>query len=395
MPASTEPLPEGAPPPAAAADPVLFASPEVTEADIEAVTAVLRSGWLTTGVESAQLERDLQDYLGSPHAVAVSSCTAALEIALAHLRLPAGARVGVPAWTFASTALAAVHNGLQPVLLDVDPGSLNLDAAALEPAVADGLDAVIAVHFGGVPVDRSVRDQCTSAGIPLIEDAAHALGASDDRGLIGGAGTSVACFSFYATKNLTSAEGGALTTDDPDLAAFARTYRLHGMSTDSLARYRPGAPAGYDVHEAGIKANLPDVLAALARSQLRRFAEMQDRRRHLLHRYRRNLEPAGIRFVPEVVSLGSADHLAAVLLPAGSDRNGVAANLRAVGIQTSIHFRPLHHLQWFAANALIGPGGLPVCDEAAPRALSLPLHLGLTAGDVDRVCTALLDELAR
>ena len=393
--ASLGPLPGQNPPPSAAPEPVLFASPNVTETDIEAVTAVLRSGWLTTGFESAGLESDLQDYLGTAHAVAVSSCTAALEIALAHLRLPNGARVGVPAWTFASTALAAVHNSLQPVLIDADPGSLNLSPTALEPALAQGLDAVIAVHFGGVPVDKAVRDLCTASGVPLIEDAAHALGASDDRGLIGGPGTPAACFSFYATKNLTSAEGGALTTDDPELAAFARTYRLHGMSADSLARYRPGATAGYDVHEPGIKANLPDVLAALARSQLRRFVEMQDRRRYLLHRYRRNLEPAGIRFVPEVVSLGSADHLAALLLPEGTDRGAVVANLRAAGIQTSIHFQPLHHLQWFAANAEIGPGGLPVCDEAAPRALSLPLHLGLTIADVDRVCTALLDEVAR
>lgn len=370
---------------------ILFASPDITERDIEAVGRVLRSGWLTTGRECQRLEDDLAQYLGAAHVIGVSSCTAALEIALAHLRLPRGARVGVPAWTFASTALAAVHNELHPILLDVDPDTLNLSPAALAAALADGLDAVIAVHFGGVPVVRDIHDLCAEAGVPLIEDAAHALGAVDHRGPIGGPGAGAACFSFYATKNLTSAEGGAIATDDPALAAFARTYRLHGMSADALTRYQPGGTVSYDLVEPGLKANLPDVLAALARSQFTRFDAMQARRRDLLTRYRRVLEPAGLRFVPASEVTGSADHLAVVVLPEGVERDGVIAGLKQAGINPSIHFRPLHHFTWFAANAGIGPGALPVCDAIAARALSLPLHVNLSDGDIDRVC----DELTR
>lgn len=324
MTAGEHSTPPTAPVAVGAADPVLFAVPSITEEDIEAVTAVLRSGWITTGAQSQHLEADLAAYLGAAHVVAVSSCTAALEISLAHLGLPAGARVGVPAWTFLSSALAAVHNNLQPVLLDVEPHTLNLSpaslAAALDPPSGPGLDAVVAVHFGGVAVDRQIHEMCAAAAVPVIEDAAHALGTVDERGPIGGPGTFSACFSFYATKNLTSAEGGAIATDDPGLAAFARAHRLHGMSADAHARYQPGGNPTYDLVSPGIKANMPDLLAALARSQLRRFEAMQARRRDLLTGYRKALEPAGLTFIPNQADAGSADHLAVVVLPEGVER---------------------------------------------------------------------------
>jgi dTDP-4-amino-4,6-dideoxygalactose transaminase len=368
--------------------PVLFAAPDITDEDIAAVSRVLRSGWLTTGAECELLEHELAAYTGARHIIGVSSCTAALEIALAHLRLPIGARVGVPAWTFVSTALAAVHNNLQPVLIDVEASTLNIAPESLEAAIAEGLDAVIAVHFGGVPVPVVIRQLCEDAGLPLIEDAAHALGATDDRGRIGSSGN--ACFSFYATKNLTSAEGGALATDDDDLAAFARTYRLHGMSADAVARYRPGGSAGYDLIEPGIKANLPDVLAALARSQLRRFDSMQARRLQILRQYRSTLEPAGLSFVPQTESPGSADHLAIVVLPEAADRDLVVTGLKQAGVHPSVHFRPLHQFSWFIDHVDHGPTGLPVCEAMAPRTLSLPLHVGLSDDDVDRVTGQLL-----
>ena len=374
-------------------DPILFAAPQITAEDIEAVVSVLHSGWLTTASESAGLEADLAEYLGAAHVVAVSSCTAALEIALAHLRLAPGSRVGVPAWTFVSTALAAVHNDLHPVLLDVDPYTLNLSPVALAAAIEEGLDAVVPVHFGGLAVDQAIHDLCAAAGIPIVEDAAHALGSSDARGRIGGPGTAAACFSFYATKNLTSAEGGALATNDPELAAFARSYRSHGMSADSWSRYQPGGQVTYDLVEPGIKANLPDLLAALARTQLKRFDATQARRQAILNRYRQGLARSPLRFVPALEETNSADHLAVVLLPLGVDRSRVISGLKAANIHPSVHFRPLHQFSWFAEHASVGPGGLRVCDALAPRALSLPLHGNLTDDDVDRVCGELLNLL--
>jgi len=372
---------------------VPFAVPDLVTEDIEAVTRVLESGWLTTGAECLGLEDDLATYLGVDHVVAMSSCTAALDTAVAYLGLPPGSRVGVPAWTFVSSALCAVHLGHQPVLLDVDPDTLNLSTTALETALPS-LDAVVGVHFGGVALERSIHDRCAEAGVPLIEDAAHALGTRDHRGRVAGQGTGGACLSFYATKNLTSAEGGALVTDDAELADFARSYRLHGLSRDAWARYKPGTHGAYDLVMPGIKANLPDVLAALARSQFRRFDAMQAARRAIVNRYRQRLADVdGLRFVPSALDENSADHLAPVLLPEGIDRDRVAATLADRGISTSVHFRPLQTFAWFADHAEIGPGGLPVADALAPRALSLPLYPGLSEATVDRVADALVAAL--
>ncbi len=370
--------------------------PDITEDDVDAVAAVLRSGWITTGGEAQQLEADLAAWLGVEHVVAVASCTAAIEIAVAHLRLPRGSRVGVPTWTFVSTAIAAYHRGLVPVLLDVDEDTFNLSEAAVKRALTEdgGLDAVIGVHFGGVALPRALHELCADAAVPLVEDAAHALGTRDHRGYVAGQGTAGCCYSFYATKNLTSAEGGALATDDAELAAFAQSFRLHGLSRDAWKRYAPGAPASaaqYDVVGDGLKANLPDVLAALARSQLTRFDRMQAARRHLTDRYRERLGAVpGLRLVPAQADPGSADHLMMVLLPGGADRGAVQASMQDDGVGTSVHFRPLHTFGWFREHGLgPGPGGVPVADRSTDRALSLPLYSGMTDADVDQACDAL------
>jgi dTDP-4-amino-4,6-dideoxygalactose transaminase len=370
-----------------------FSPPAISEEDVEAVVRTLRSGWLTSGDECEALEADLAAFLDVPHAVALSSCTAAMETAFAWLGLPRGARVGVPTWTFAASALAPARLGAQPVLLDVDPDTLNLDPAALDRALEEGLDALVIVHVAGNAVDARVRKAAAEAGVPVIEDAAHALPASDDRGLIAGQGTVAACFSFYATKNVAGGEGGALTTEDADLAAFARSYRLHGLTKETWRRFRDGDDLPHDVVMAGIKANLADPLAALARSQLARLPELQAGRRAAVERYRANLASVDVTCVPPERDPGSADHLMVVLLPESVDRRAVTAAMDAAGVRTAVHFPPLHHLSWFQEHALIGPGGLPVADALASRALSLPLHPAITEADVDAVCQALADAL--
>lgn len=376
------------------AAPIPFARPDITDAEVAAVERVLRSGWITTGEECIALERELGEYLGVEHVVAVSSCTAAIEIAYASLGLPPGSRVGVPTWTFASSALAPFHHGARPVLIDVDPDTLNVAVDALVPALEEGLDAVVAVHFGGVPVGAKVLETCADAGVPVIEDAAHSLGARDHRGMTAGQGSVAACLSFYATKNLTCAEGGALVTDRPDVAGFARSFRQHGLSRDAWARYRPGEWTQYDLIGAGIKANLPDVLAAMARVQLARFPAMQARRRALANRYRERLAAApGLALLPAQLDPNGADHLLVVALPAGVPRTTVIAALDAARIGFSVHFQPLHRFGWFRANAAVGPAGVDVAESLADRVLSLPLSAAMTEGDVDRVCDVVLGAL--
>ncbi|HUP85933.1 MAG TPA: DegT/DnrJ/EryC1/StrS aminotransferase family protein [Acidimicrobiales bacterium] len=372
---------------------IQFAAPDIDPADIAAVVAVLERGWITTGDECSSFESELAEHLGAPHVIAMASCTAALETAAAWLRLPRGTRVGVPTWTFASSALVLAHQGYVPVLLDVDPATLNVSAEAIDAAAAnDDIKALLLVHYAGVPVGADARAAAETHGLSVIEDAAHALGATDDRGAVWGQGSVAGCFSFYATKNLTSAEGGALATADDDVAAFARSFRQHGMSADAWSRYRPGAKPRYDIHVDGIKANFPDILAALARSQLRRFDALQQKRRELHLRYHANLAPvAAVRMVPSEPVPGSADHLAVVRLEPSLDRDRIVEALAAAGIGSSVHFVPLHQMSWFKKNARICAKGVDNAELAAPSILSLPLHTKLAPVDVDRVCSVLAD----
>src|SRR5262245_17498668 len=370
--------------------PLQFVNPGISDEDIHAVMRVLRSGWLTTGFECRTFEEELADYLGAHYAVATSSGTAALEVALRCLDLPRGARVAIPTWTFAATMTAALAAGLAPVLVDVDPDSLNLAPQSLDHALASGVDAVVLVHFAGVPVEREVHELCARAEVPVVEDAAHALGAVDHRGLIRGAGCVAACFSFGSTGNITAGEGGALVTDRADVAARAAALRLHGLTRDAWARFHPDEPMRYGLLEPGTKANLPDLLAALARSQLARLEDRQERRRRLVIEYRKQIALVpGVRAVPEHLAVDGSDHLFVVVLPAGTERDRVQHELREAGVPSAVHFPPLHHFDWFRARAEIGRGGLSVADAYADRVLSLPLHAEMSLGDVERVVTTL------
>lgn len=368
------------------ADPVAFSRPEITEDDVQAVVDVLRSGWITTGAIGRSFEEELASYLGVEYVVTVSSATTAEEICLAHLDLAPGSRVAVPTWTFVSSALAIERVGCTPVLVDVDATTLNIDESRLGAALDSGVEAVVGVHYAGTPLSKNVRDLCRDADVPLVEDAAHAFGTTDDRGFVAGQGTAGACFSFYATKNLTTGEGGAIATDNRDLADFARIYRLHGMSADAVDRYsHPGAHS-YDVTVPGLKANMPDLLSALGRSQLARFPESQAHRRKLILRYRECLQDSDLSFIPGEQVEGSADHLAVIDTGDARRRDAVIAALTESGIGSSVHFRPLHTFSWYnGKNAEIGPGGLAVATALDGRVMSLPLHVNLTEGDVERV----------
>ena len=377
---------------------VPFARPVVAPEADDAVRRVLHSGWLTTGPECAAFEDEFAAEVGARFAVAVSSCTAALELALRALHLPERARVLVPAITFCGAVEAVTHAGLVPVLADVDAeaGEVTAETCAAAARSCGGVEAMMVLHYAGSPAP--VHQLAEAVGLPLsrvVEDAAHGLGTwVDDRQV--GSISRAACFSFYATKNLPIGEGGMVTTDDAALADWVRTARMHGMTNDAWRRYLPGGSWSYSVHEAGLKANMSDVQAAIGRCQLRRLDGWQRRRAELADRYTKALAHVPGLELPRVPVRGRhAWHLYMVRVKPdfGISRDRLSSLLGEQGIGTSVHFIPLHHLPRFQAVA--GHPGLPGADALFAELLSLPLHQGLTDDEVDAVCAALVEARPR
>jgi dTDP-4-amino-4,6-dideoxygalactose transaminase len=373
---------------------VPFCRTEITPEAQQAAVRVLASGWVTMGAESIAFEQEFGAWVGAPHTIAVSSCTAAIQLALAGLGLPPGAPVLTPTLTFCGAVQAIVHAGLRPVLVDTDEATLTVSAAGVAKAARHGAAAMVIQHMAGYPVNGA--ELAEAAGIPnenVVEDAAHGLGATIAGRLVGSFSRAV-CFSFYATKNLPIGEGGAITTTDGDLAERWRRMRLHGMSGDAWRRYHRSGTWRYTVEEAGMKANFTDLQAAIGREQLRRLDAWQQRRTAIAARYDAQLTGLeGLELPPRPAADAHAWHLYIVRIhhrPFGIDRDTAAERLAETGIGTSVHFIPVHHLPYFRnLLGLEACGELSAADQIFPRLLSLPMFPGLTDSDVDRVCEAL------
>lgn len=375
---------------------VPFTRTEICDEARVAVQQVLASGWVTSGQEVVEFEKEFAEYIGSRRAIAVSSCTAALELALRALRLPLGSRVLMSTITFCGAASAIVHSGLQPVLADVDPITAMPSPATVAAAAraVGGVQAMVVVHLGGLPTQ--VQELAQAAGVALdhvVEDAAHALGTVVGDQVVGTISRAT-CFSFYATKNLAIGEGGMLTTDDDELADAVGRARLHGMSTDAWRRYLPGAGWRYDVEDDGLKANMTDVQAAIGRAQLRRFESTQERRADTAARYDSLIvDIPGLTLPPRPMSGRHAWHLYAVRVrPSfGVSRDDLIAALSERGIGTSVHFIPIHRLTWYRQVCLQQPCGFPGAESVFDQTLSLPMDQVMTDDDVVAVCTALAE----
>jgi perosamine synthetase len=373
-----------------------FARTYVAPEAREAVARVLESGWVTTGPEVGEFEREFAAFVGAEHAVAVSSCTTAIELALRALHLPSGAKVLVSTMTFCGAVNAILHAGYRPVLCDVDPDTLmpNPETTAAAARRVGGVDGALVLHFAGQPAP--VAEIAEAADLPLervVEDAAHALGTWVDERPVG-AISEATCFSFYATKNLPIGEGGMVTTDDPELAEYVRRCRLHGMSRDAWKRYVPGSGWRYTVETAGLKANMTDVQAAIGRAQLRHFPDWQARRAELTARYDLGLKGVEGIALPARPSTGRhAWHLYVLrVLPSfGPDRDSFIAELAARGISCSVHFIPLHQLPYLRELDDGGGDRFPVADEVFEQIVSLPLYPSLSDDEVDRVCDAIAE----
>lgn len=375
---------------------VPFARVEIVPEAQQAALRVLRSGWITMGPETLAFERELASYLGARQVVAVASGTAAIEIALRALHLRPGAIVLTPSLTFCGAVAAIVQAGLRPALVDVHPGTLLPTPATVAAAVrrVGHPDAMVVQHMAGHPAD--VPELAAAAGLPecqVVQDAAHGIGAQL-RGIPVGGTAHAACFSFYATKNLPIGEGGAIATDDDELAGQARVARLHGMSQDAWRRYLPGGGWRYDVAQPGLKANLTDVQATIGRAQLACLPAWQLRRAELAAAYDAALADVPGLVLPRRPAHGRhAWHLYQVRVTdrCAVPRDQVIDSLARHGIGTSVHFIPVHQLS--AYRRILGPAecrSVPVTDQVAAELISLPMYPSLTDAEIERVTHALL-----
>lgn len=369
-----------------------FFRPTLGPEEEAAVVDVLRSGWLTTGPRTRAFEEAFAAFVGARHAVGVASCTAGLHLVLRGFGIGPGDEVVTSPMTFPATANAVLHAGATPVLADVLPGQLTLDPEAVRAALTPRTRAVLAVHYAGWPCEMDgLRALARSAGLLLLEDAAHALGARY-RGRAAGQLGDAASFSFYANKNLTTGEGGMVTTDHDAVASQVRVERLHGIDVEASRRAGPGY-VHWEATSPGWKANLTDLQAALGAVQLARLPALNARRRELDRRYRRALaEWDAVELVNGPEGAETAAHLFPILLRREAltlDRDGLLAALDAEGIGVGVHFRALPLHAHFRKTLGTPPEAVPVATDASERLLSLPLYPSLTDAEQDDVLVAL------
>jgi len=371
-----------------------FFKPSIAEDDIAAVAETLRSGWLTSGPNVKALEEELAAYCGAKHVNAVNSCTAAMHLALRAWGIGPGDEVITTPYTFSATATVIVHIGATPVLADVCDGDANIDPEQIERAITPRTKAIIPVHFAGEPCDMdAIMEIAKRRGLKVLEDAAHAVGSAYRGRAIGSIGDATA-FSFYATKNMTTGEGGALATDDSELSDRVRVLTLHGMTKDAWNRYDVGGSWRYDVGEFGFKDNLTDLAAALGRRQLQKLDLFTERRTRVAQRYFAHLRNEEHLQLPAFSEENRhAWHLFMVRVKPSSPvgRDDVIRKLAERGIQTSVHFIPIHYHSAYKRLGYWKQGDFPVAEGIFEGAISLPMYPDMTDAEVDEVCGALLE----
>jgi dTDP-4-amino-4,6-dideoxygalactose transaminase len=392
---ATAPAPPASAPPRPRRSTYLsFSPPLIGEEEIAEVVDTLRSDWITTGPKVAQFEAEFAAAVSAPAAVAVNSCTAALHTALLASGIGAGDEVITTPLTFAATVNVIEHVGARPVLVDVEPDTLTIDPAQIEAAITGRSRAIIPVHYAGHPADLDpIHELARAHRLLVLEDAAHAIPAAY-RGRKIGSGANPVAFSFYATKNLTTAEGGMLTGEHGFLER-ARLLSLHGLSRDAWKRYDKGGSWRYEVLAPGFKYNMTDIQAALGLWQLRKLAGFQERRRHIVQRYAEAFQGDEAFQLPvERPHVEHAWHLYVLRLRPGVLRIGrdrFIEELAARNIGTSVHFTPIHLHPYYRDKYGYNATSFPVAYDSFQRMLSLPLNPRLSDQDVGDVIDAVRD----
>jgi len=364
----------------------------VGEEEVLAVCEVIRSGWLTMGPKTFEFEKQFARYVGAQHAIAVSTGTAALHLSLEAAGVRAGDEVLLPTTTFTATAEAVTYLGARPVLVDVDPVAMNLAPEDAARRITPRTRAIIPVHLGGQACDMDELQTLARAHhLRVIEDAAHAL-PSEYRGRRIGQISEFTCFSFYATKTLTTGEGGMVTTDSPAAAERIRLMRLHGIERDAWRRYRDDGSWRYEVHEAGFKYNLTDIQAAIGLVQLAKCDAMRQARQRIARRYADALSSLEELLLPEIPSdRNTSWHLYLLRLRLErlrADRDAFIHALSARGVSCSVHFIPLHLQPYYQRAYGYKAGDFPNAEQQYRSCLSLPIFPGMTDQEIEHVIRA-------
>ncbi|MEW6513525.1 MAG: DegT/DnrJ/EryC1/StrS aminotransferase family protein [Pseudomonadota bacterium] len=370
--------------------------PDLDEREAMAVAEVVRSKWLTMGERTTSFETRFAEYCGASHAIAMSNCTAALHLALHALGIGPGDEVIVPALTFVASANAIRYCGARPVFADVVSfDEWNIGPETIEPLITPRTRAILVVHYAGYPCDMpAIMALAQQHGLAVVEDVAHAPGATLDGRAMGTWGDA-GCFSFFSNKNMTTGEGGMVTTQKEPLAERLRRLRSHGMTTLTLDRHK-GHAFSYDVVDLGFNYRMSELNAALGLCQLDRLPSGNARRVEIVARYRAQLAGIpGLR-VPFAQPRGiPVPHIMPVLLPAGTDRAAIMQAMKAAGIQTSIHYRPVDTFTAYVEAGLGPAPHLNLTHEIGAATMTLPLYPGMTAEQIDYVCSTLLQALTR
>jgi dTDP-4-amino-4,6-dideoxygalactose transaminase len=371
---------------------VPFHRPSIGEEEIAEVVDTLRSGWLTTGPKVGEFQRRFAAAVGARHAVALNSATAALHLALEAVGVGAGDEVIIPAYTFTATGEVVTYLGARPVLADCRADTLNVDAETIESLITGRTKAVIPVHVAGQVCDMEpILELARTRGLSVIEDAAHALPASYKGRPVGTIGD-ITAFSFYATKTITTGEGGMVTTERDDYAARVKLMSLHGLSGDAWNRYSSRGHWYYEVEEFGFKYNMTDVAAALGLRQLERMWTFQRRREQIARWYTDNFGELDTCVVPRDAGFGThAWHLYILELNEAAlavGRDQIVESLRQKGVGTSVHFIPLNLHPVYQRTYGYRVGQFPTAEAVFGRAVSLPIYPGMTDDEVAHVIDA-------
>ena len=369
---------------------VPFSRPWIDDTEIEAVSQVLASKWISTGNRVREFERSFAEYLGAKHAIAVSSCTAALHLSLVVAGIGSGDEVITTPYTFTATAEAIRYVGAKPVFVDINPDTLNIDTSKIEQAVTPRTKAILPVHIAGIACDMdAIQDICRNHNLVLIDDAAHAIPTEYKGQSIGNIGD-LSAFSFYANKNLTTGEGGMITTNNDAFAEPLRTMRLHGIDKDAWSRQSQRDIWRYDITTEGYKYNMTDIQAAMGLCQLMKLNKQHERRRNFAQIYQTELAKFPQISTPVIPDNPREHswHLYIIQLQNGK-RDEFVASLSEANVECSVHYIPLHLFEFYQEKYGYRVGDFPYAEAAYERVVSLPLHPGLTDGDIHTVVAAI------